>query len=144
MGQYWQVVNLDRRETYGGWGKLGEFLFTRRPGRVAQSLMMDPPFPDCDKPSTYFPQTASQSSSSTKLPVEMVQRIYFKADDVSDVVCLSATCQLLWEIGRHEIYARFVSSVVNYSWAGDRIICVGSYLRNADIPDLLLTPEEVE
>ncbi|KAF7341919.1 hypothetical protein MSAN_02047800 [Mycena sanguinolenta] len=166
MGQYWQVINLDRRETYRGWGKLGEFLFTRLPHRVARSLMMDPPFPDRDSlifpfkpgavceetrkhstrplPSTYFPQTASQSSSLTNLPVEMIQRIYFGTDDISDVVCLSVTCQLLWEIGRQEIYARLASSVVKDSWAGDRIVCIGDYLRNDDIPEGLLTPEEVE
>jgi hypothetical protein len=37
MGQYWQYVNLDKRQTYGNWGKLGELLFVI-PKSVAQAL----------------------------------------------------------------------------------------------------------
>jgi hypothetical protein len=27
MGQYWQVINLDKRQTLGVWGKIGDCLF---------------------------------------------------------------------------------------------------------------------
>jgi hypothetical protein len=27
MGQYWTLLNLDKREQHNNWGKLGEFLF---------------------------------------------------------------------------------------------------------------------
>jgi hypothetical protein len=27
MGQYWQPMNVDKYQTLGGWGKLGEFFW---------------------------------------------------------------------------------------------------------------------
>lgn len=38
MGQYWQVINLDKRQTMGFWGKLGECLFDGSPGRLIHPL----------------------------------------------------------------------------------------------------------
>jgi hypothetical protein len=34
MGQYWKVINLDRDETMGVWGKLGECLFDTTPSML--------------------------------------------------------------------------------------------------------------
>jgi hypothetical protein len=31
MGQYWFFLNIDKRERYDHWGKLGEFLFSDCP-----------------------------------------------------------------------------------------------------------------
>ena len=39
MGQYWQVINLDKKQTFGFWGKLGEFLFDGTPTGVALYLV---------------------------------------------------------------------------------------------------------
>ncbi|KAF8205307.1 hypothetical protein K438DRAFT_1964384 [Mycena galopus ATCC 62051] len=163
MGQGWKVINLDRWETYGWWGKLGEFLFGGSPSCLNESLRAPPTLPDCDsliflfKPgaiceeacevlkrrATYFPQTATQSSRLLALPVETLQEIYSATEYMSDVVCLSMTCQLLWNIGRREIYDSVVGTA-SFSWAGSRIICVGDYLRNEDIPEGLLTQGEKE
>lgn len=38
MGQYWQLINLDKEETFGCWGKLNEYLFSDLPGKVVPYL----------------------------------------------------------------------------------------------------------
>ncbi|KAJ7342838.1 hypothetical protein DFH08DRAFT_1011306 [Mycena albidolilacea] len=160
MGQIWQLINLDMHETYGNWGKLGECLFDTSPNCLNTTLRAAPKLPDCDrlilpfKPGapfetllsgrtvTYFPQKAAQSSTLVNLPLEMIQEIYSNIEDFVDVVCLSMTCQSLWNRGRKEIY-RYVGLIAaSLSWVGGCIICVGNYLENDDIPEHLLSPEE--
>ncbi|KAF7375684.1 hypothetical protein MSAN_00457700 [Mycena sanguinolenta] len=161
MGQGWQVVNVDRRETLGWWGKLGECLFDGSARSLNRILRVPPPLPSCDnlifpfKPSAlcneatgrrgalYFPKTAPQSSLLVNLPVEMIWEIYSHMKDFSDIVCLTLTCQPMWNIGRRKIYD-WVASFVAFSWAGDRIVCLGDYLLENQISahEHLLTPEE--
>ncbi|KAJ7833630.1 hypothetical protein B0H14DRAFT_3871600 [Mycena olivaceomarginata] len=160
MGQIWRLINLDKREAYGHWGKLGECLFDTSPNCLNTTLRAAPKLPDCDrlilpyKPGapfetllsgrtvTYFPQKAAQSSTLVNLPLEMIQEIYSNIEDFVDVVFLSVTCQSLWNRGREEIYRHVRLIAASLSWAGGRIICVGDYLENDDIPDHLLSPEE--
>ncbi|KAJ7119854.1 hypothetical protein C8R44DRAFT_737598 [Mycena epipterygia] len=161
MGQYWKIINLDKRATYGSWGKLGEFFFYGPPRRLEASLDGQE-IPDRDAliylfkpgqlfqkayleyPAKYFPKTAPRSfdTALVNLPVETVHEIYSHIDNLTDTVCLSVACQLLWEIGRAHLHRHITSIAASYSWAGDRIICVGDYLRNDDIPKNLLTPDE--
>jgi hypothetical protein len=77
------------------------------------------------------------------LPTETIQEIYSHLELFVDIVCLSTTCQVLWEIGRANMYRRIESIAASYSWAGDRILCIGDYLKNKDIPEKILTPEEM-
>ncbi|KAJ7110902.1 hypothetical protein C8R44DRAFT_883365 [Mycena epipterygia] len=78
------------------------------------------------------------------LPVEMIYEIYSHLDDLVDAVCLSITCQVLWEVGRSDLHRRAEKSAATYSWAGDRIICLGAETRSKDLPANLLAPEEVK
>ncbi|KAF8143458.1 hypothetical protein K438DRAFT_1783757 [Mycena galopus ATCC 62051] len=165
MGQYWQLINLDKRQTYGSWGKMAESFFTGLPKLcLDQGLKIAPKLPDCDSlvfpyksgalcqdfsesrrgRATYFRQTAAQSSALLNFPVETIQEIHSHLGALADLMCLSMTCQILWAIGREEIYCRVAIVAGNFSWAGDRIICVGDYLYNEDIPRGLLSPEETE
>ena len=41
MEQYWQVINLDKRQTLGHWGKLGECLFDGLPNTLVLLLEQD-------------------------------------------------------------------------------------------------------
>jgi hypothetical protein len=41
MGQYWQVINLDKRQTRGHWGKLGECLLDGSPNTLVPLLKQD-------------------------------------------------------------------------------------------------------
>ncbi|KAJ7776787.1 hypothetical protein DFH07DRAFT_911667 [Mycena maculata] len=143
MGQYWKLINLDKRQTYGGWGKLGGCLFDWSPGLLETSLSTTAEkLPDCDslifpfKPGELFEK--AYRSPLPNLPLEMIHEIYSNAEDLADLICLGMTCQFLWEVARGHIYRRVAAVVA----IGDRIICVGDYLRNEDIPDNLLTPEE--
>jgi hypothetical protein len=38
MGQYWQLINLDKRQTFGHWGKLLEFIHSSEPSTVVPYL----------------------------------------------------------------------------------------------------------
>ncbi len=40
MGQYWQLINLDKRQTFGNRGKLGEYLFTGWPKSIVPYLVL--------------------------------------------------------------------------------------------------------
>ncbi|KAJ7768921.1 hypothetical protein B0H16DRAFT_1518648 [Mycena metata] len=159
MGQYWKVVNLDKSVTYGGWGKLGEFLFSL-PGCIANSLYGGFKLPELDamilsfKPGKLkigmryvliLPETAARSPQETtllNLPVDVLHEIYSHVDSFVGVVCLSATCQVLWDVGRRSIYRQIAAAAAKYSWAGDRIVCIGDYLEHEDIPDHIFTSEE--
>ncbi|KAJ6488964.1 hypothetical protein C8R45DRAFT_827084, partial [Mycena sanguinolenta] len=82
------------------------------------------------------------SSLLANLPVELIEEIYYKLKNIRDIFCLSVTCQLLWEIGRREIYRRVRLLISALSWAGDRIVCVGDGLQNGDIPQHILIQGE--
>lgn len=97
---------------------------------------------------TEIVSSCARSSVLANLPAETILEVYshLKEQDLADVVCLSITCQSLWNIGRAEIYRLLEIRAVNWNfpWAGDRIICVGDYLRRDDLPDDVLSPEEVD
>lgn len=74
----------------------------------------------------------------------MVDEIFSHVEKLPDLLCFSMTCQALWEIGRKHIYRHVAALAANCSWAGDRIMCIGDYLDNKDIPETLFTPAERE
>jgi hypothetical protein len=48
MGEYYELINIDKREWQGSWGKLMEFLFCAYPGKAAHWLLHPivlPPMP---------------------------------------------------------------------------------------------------
>ncbi|KAK7019291.1 hypothetical protein R3P38DRAFT_2632538 [Favolaschia claudopus] len=165
MGQYWKLVNLDKSESLvGHWGKLGEFLFD---GRSLDSLAVC--LEICDKPprdvivhpykpgdlinsgepsiKLRLPQRAVQRSdtlSLINLPVELICEVFSYLRKFDHVLCLATTCQAFWEIGRSTLYHRVMEIFMpcRPNWVGCRIICVGDYLKNEDIPENLLTPSQ--
>ncbi|KAJ7196022.1 hypothetical protein GGX14DRAFT_473966 [Mycena pura] len=166
MGQYWKIINLDKRESHA-LGKLGESFFYGYPSECLNSSLecLEPTFlPDTAKryrpgeilspapslarrnhPALYFAKTALRSpepATLVNLPVEIIHEIHSHMDGFHDLFFFSVTCQVLWEIGRGEMHRRVVKLASTHSWAGDRIICVGDYLRNDDIPASLLSAEE--
>ncbi|KAJ7196046.1 hypothetical protein GGX14DRAFT_673708, partial [Mycena pura] len=147
MGQYWMIINLDKRECHD-MGKLGEYFFRGYPSaRLNSSLhCLEPTFlPDTVKryrPGELLSPAEMYPTTLVNLPVETIHEIHAHIDGFHDLLFLSATCQVLWEIGRGEMHRRVIELAGTYSWAGDRIICVGDYLRNDDIPASLLSAEE--
>lgn len=57
-------------------------------------------------------------------------------------MCLAATCQRFYEIGRPTPEARLSEALV-ISWAGDRLVCPGDYAQLDDMPPGMLTDHEV-
>ncbi|KAJ7205179.1 hypothetical protein GGX14DRAFT_397725 [Mycena pura] len=161
MGQSWYLLNLDKREIHS-LGKLGEGLFEAL-GAVLDPLWRTLEFPDCDsivrryRPgellwpenkyhgAIYFAKTAPRSPDATtlvNLPAEIIHKIYECIDEFAHLLFLSITCQVLWEIGRGELYRRAMSYAASCCWAGDRIVVKGGYLLKDDIPETLLSAEE--
>ncbi|KAJ7668774.1 hypothetical protein DFH06DRAFT_1126214 [Mycena polygramma] len=88
---------------------------------------------------------SSDPATLVNLPVEMINEIYAHIPYLADAICLSSTCQALWEIGRPNMHRLAVEVTANYySWAGERILCVGDYLKNEDIPEGILTEDELD
>jgi hypothetical protein len=40
MGQYWRLINLDKRQAFENWGKLGQYLFSSDPERILPYLIL--------------------------------------------------------------------------------------------------------
>lgn len=75
------------------------------------------------------------------MPVEIHQLIFDLLEEFADVLCLALINEQMFRSGEKRIKAISKESV---PWAGHRLICVGDYLENEDIPRGLLTPEEQE
>ncbi|KAF7321227.1 hypothetical protein HMN09_00211700 [Mycena chlorophos] len=166
MGQFWKVLNLDGEETLGHWGKLGEVICWGPPAALnarLTTLRIPPideivrPYPDLkaapipNEKKTHMDFRASrlrwlerkeQNSRLLDLPEDILREIFGQLRGLAPVVLLSCTCQALWSLGRHFIYALIVSRARSRSWQGHRLICVGDYLQKKDIPAGLLSPEE--
>ena len=71
------------------------------------------------------------------LPAELVDRICTHLPDHVDVALFALTSRRHWQIGRRHIRSRIE---VLCNWAGDRLICLGSYAE--DLPPGLLTAAE--
>ncbi|KAJ7058814.1 hypothetical protein C8F01DRAFT_282863 [Mycena amicta] len=153
MGQYWLLVNFDQYRAESG-GKLGEGLFNGE-GKCLNVFLRKIKFHSLENTvREYTPglpvhyrlrlaQTALASHSDlTDFPTELVDEVFRYLDDIEDVLVLSMTCQLLWSIGRRHIYAAMNQKAQNYTWADDRLMVVGDYLYNHDIPEGLLADEE--
>jgi hypothetical protein len=73
---------------------------------------------------------------------EIVACIFDEINDAGDCFSLALTSRRCWLIGRSRMKAFILEHAM--SWAGDRIVCVGNYLDYADIPEGILTTEELE
>ncbi|KAJ7670595.1 hypothetical protein DFH06DRAFT_1468426 [Mycena polygramma] len=70
----------------------------------------------------------------------MTHEIFSHITDFYDLLCLSMSCQILWEIGREHLYHHIAALVADHSWVGDRIICIGEFLQSEDVPEAIVTP----
>jgi len=77
-----------------------------------------------------------------KLPPETVSNIFDQIDFIGDCFCLALTSKRCWLIGQPRMKTIILDLAIQ--WAGDRIICIGDYLRRGDLPPNLLSKEEEE
>jgi hypothetical protein len=75
------------------------------------------------------------------MPIDIHLLIFEMLEEFADVLCLALSCERMFRSGEKRILATSKESV---PWARHRLICVGDYLKNEDIPHGLLTSEEQE
>ncbi|KAJ7062217.1 hypothetical protein C8F01DRAFT_126922 [Mycena amicta] len=156
MGQFWKVINLDKKQAFNDWGKMGEFLFYGVPNCLNKYLATpkNPPIDSLIRPypgrlyrhrrQPWTGNTATQNSRFVNLPEDILREIYANLEEFVEVIFVSMTCQALWALGRHIAYQRIVAAAHAICWSGNRILCAGDYLDNDDIPEGLLSPGEKE
>ncbi|KAI5828576.1 hypothetical protein K523DRAFT_363941 [Schizophyllum commune Tattone D] len=141
MGQYWLLLDLDARKTMG-LGKLGESFFGMADDIFdALFRVQFVPVHLSFATASTAPNEESESGSLTRLPFELIDKVFASLDDVVDIVCLAFTCSRCYAVGEGHIHP-FAKAWVEAS-AGHRIIVVGDYCRPGDLPSgMELTPGE--
>lgn len=72
-----------------------------------------------------------------KLPAEIIGMIFSEFEDVEDIVYLACTNTRLMILGEKHLREFMYCP----SWEGDRIICVGDYAVNDDLPEGVISQE---
>ncbi|KAI0047389.1 hypothetical protein FA95DRAFT_1679079 [Auriscalpium vulgare] len=140
MGQYWQLINFDRKETSEHLGKMGEFFPQSQEGlaSVVRRLYI---------PASLRDASPSKLTTSTgelvlgllaTIPPEMIGLIFEQVDNFADAICLGLAHQHLLSIGMKRVETLHAQEVA--PWIGSRIICAGDYAN--DTPKGMLTPSE--
>ncbi|KZT66186.1 hypothetical protein DAEQUDRAFT_813725 [Daedalea quercina L-15889] len=146
MGQYWKLINIDRRQGLRlGAAKLGESLFWDDPNRIIWMLAM----PRKPKPYQRSPERGHSKDTrdlgALNLPFDILLLIFqqFDYDNIVDAVYLALTNSFLRAIGQNHIYD--VMFPFFCPWYLERVICVGDYLKGNDLPpDILKEDEKAE
>ncbi|EPQ50485.1 hypothetical protein GLOTRDRAFT_133858 [Gloeophyllum trabeum ATCC 11539] len=147
MGQYWMLVNIDKRQSTGSEGKLGEFLTDSSPGTVAESLLcrllpclLRPEAEALTKDILKHVKSPLESGlGRLAIAVELLDLIFSSIDNIRDATCLCISNKTLFAIGYKHILR--IAEGDQIRWEGDRIICLGDYAE--DLPEGMLSSEEV-
>ncbi|EED79920.1 predicted protein [Postia placenta Mad-698-R] len=146
MGQYWKLANLDKRETFGVWGKLGEFFYNDFETLIEYILTPFPhPAPDSvlakHKPYVRTMETG-KALGRLDLPGEILHFIFDNITSFQDALFLTLATPLLEPFGHQRMYE--LICLCQQRWKGDRIICLGDYARDDDLPEGLLSETELQ
>ncbi|KAJ7037707.1 hypothetical protein C8F04DRAFT_1180181 [Mycena alexandri] len=148
------VMNSDKRLKTPALGTLGTLLFDGYPSNsdfVDNFWVMNGPAfisvaaaRERDGLYAAFPVVPSAGLGAfTDIPAELLDEIFMDIQTLQDIAFLSLTCQALWDVGAEHMNRRIAEIAAKHSWAGDRIICVGSFLRDDDLPEGWLTLAEL-
>jgi hypothetical protein len=141
MGQYWNIVCMDKRQSSGHQGKMGEILLTNIPNWLV-NLLTTCNFPRLTplpiKPTEIY--KTKTFSYIEELPIEIQDMICSYLRSTDDVLCFALSCYRFLEIGRRNLITRQKHIAPIAPWAGERIICVGDYAH--DYPEGFLTQQE--
>ncbi|KAF7303361.1 hypothetical protein MIND_00563900 [Mycena indigotica] len=155
MGQNWKLKNFSKHcDAYTDPLKLGEILFWGHPGGKLLSYLRKvhlPPLDVCVGPYTpgqyvkvgttrrRLPKRNARETATgiVALPLELLDLIFGFVDDLIDALVLGMTCQLLWDVGRRQVYALLCADegLLMCSWAGDRLAVVGEYTELNELPE---------
>ncbi|KAL7282739.1 hypothetical protein ACG7TL_004213 [Trametes sanguinea] len=139
MGQFWNLINIEQREEYGG-VKLGEWLFAHHHVDLMDELRL----PAFDRWLTGSESpTQLQHSGLLKLPNEMLDMVFAEIrDPTGSMLRFALTCRRLLAIGKRHI-VKFIGCAVP-TWAHCRLICLGANLDSVDdLPQGMLTDSEL-
>ncbi|KDQ20995.1 hypothetical protein BOTBODRAFT_169670 [Botryobasidium botryosum FD-172 SS1] len=135
-------VNLDKRQVCSFGGKLGEWLWH------SQDLVKLLTLPDSPEAMLYTTvpsdtKAARQSLGSfNSVPMEVINHIFSEIDTFCDAFALAHTNTTLLAIGQKRMSALCANRLAH--WAGDRLVCIGDYAENDDMPTGVLTDDEME
>ncbi|KAA1477022.1 hypothetical protein DENSPDRAFT_566220 [Dentipellis sp. KUC8613] len=136
MGQYWYLANLDKAQQLY-MSKLGETFFDCPLsecvllGRVP-TLELLPYF----EPPPLAPSIVKQTGING-LPDKLLDKIFSYLYDGGQCIRLALTGRRYWNLARPHIRQSITDYIKSLSWAGDRIICIGDYTEEDDLPRAL-------
>ncbi|KAK7053285.1 hypothetical protein VNI00_003911 [Paramarasmius palmivorus] len=129
MGQYWELVNLDKKQTSGHLGKFGEWFWGFDTKIVAhlQRMMLPPPDPCADGKYAERPRFNTGKVTLRDLPVELHKTIFKLLKDYTDAFCFATTSVYFWNVGKEYLVAFLTRQEDKSCWAGDRLLFYGDY-----------------
>ncbi|TFY70225.1 hypothetical protein EVG20_g2775 [Dentipellis fragilis] len=141
MGQYWCLINLDKRQSMF-LGKLGgnfSCSFVSRsvtlgripPVRLLPYLEHPPGSPSPNK------VTGIDSLSN-----ETVDEVFENLPNFVECLRLALTSRRYWNLARRHIRRNIELHLQHLSWAGDRVVCLGDYADVNDYPPALQNAED--
>ncbi|OBZ67019.1 hypothetical protein A0H81_12802 [Grifola frondosa] len=137
MGQYWRVINLDKKEFLPDTGKLSTLLFQPYPTWLVYYLAV--PIASSCPESIEATSTTTAALGILRLPTELILVVFDNIDDPQDAVCLGLAHDALLPIGWDRIKGLIMAASPAGSWAGDRVVCIGDEARSDYLPMLTLS-----
>ncbi|KAF8446917.1 hypothetical protein BGX38DRAFT_1330611 [Terfezia claveryi] len=144
MGQLWEMVAHERRETLGDWGKAGEFVPSSYPNRLIHRLAVPVAIGDytnTTRPTAPFwarsidqvdagPESTTHQAPQNhglllQLPTEIVLLITDPLD-LNSLYTLTRCCHALHNLLSLEVDNRFRRTLA--PWANTPLMCVGEYI----------------
>ncbi|KAI0758166.1 hypothetical protein C8Q74DRAFT_1319988 [Fomes fomentarius] len=139
MSQWWQIINVDRREISNFTSGYMSTWFFQHHHRLLRHLTL-PCLPKEVDEWLKGPIRPPPGAIS-KLPVETIDLIFEHLSELHEVIHLSITCKSLLIIGKRHILQH---TRAHYApWAGSRLISLGDDTHSlSDLPPNLLTDAE--
>ncbi|RPD81352.1 hypothetical protein L226DRAFT_135894 [Lentinus tigrinus ALCF2SS1-7] len=142
--QEWYLINVDRKQMSNQYGPRDSFsrVFTMREDeQPCRSL-----FPPCLPPQVDVwcnsNTIIAQTSALFALPPELLGMIFTKLEELHRTVAFAITCRYLLSVGKMHILR--AAREFHAPWAGCRIMCVGLWTKDDDLPAGMLTSKEIE
>ncbi|TFK61457.1 hypothetical protein BDN72DRAFT_849640 [Pluteus cervinus] len=153
MGQYWMLLNVDKRERSGHLGKLGEFwgsgsacnVFYRLlvPSEPLPPRVFSPPATLGDVSSNATATTADGSDASAIASAAQSDSSDAYLSEEEDDIALHEQDRVPRRRNRDGPPTPAPTPLIIGGWAGDRIVCIGDYADTGGLPSNLLTPTEL-
>ncbi|KZO92443.1 hypothetical protein CALVIDRAFT_487445 [Calocera viscosa TUFC12733] len=145
MGQYWNIINIDKKKGTGDLGKLGVFFNDEETNHWVGSLLRPlralPPMPWLSPDNGgYCASPPANCAPLLRLPPELLYIIGKHLECVEDRISFAATCHVLWAALAPILAPWFEHA----TWAGCRIMCLGDYMRDLPSDTLLSHIEHAE